>query len=137
MKTCISYKLDMDALVKVLSENDSVVFAYVYGSVLAGDGINDIDIAVFAKTDADPNQLSADLKVSLHNETSLPPDVFDVRILNAVSQHGDLFALLYLKHVLEEGKILVDKIPSDRADFLERYGLRFRECEGLIQEILA
>jgi predicted nucleotidyltransferase len=136
LKTPISQKLDMDALVKVLSENDSVVFAYIYGSVLAGDGVNDIDIAVFAKTDADPNQLSADLKVSLHNKTSLPPDVFDVRILNAVSEHGDIFGLLYLKHVLEDGKILVDKDPGDRAAFLEHYGLRFRECEGLIQEVL-
>lgn len=137
MKSPISHKLDMDALVRVLSENDSVVFAYIYGSVLAGDGANDIDIAVFAKTDSDPNQLSAELKVSLHNETGLSPDVFDVRILNAVSEHGDLFGLLYLKRVLEDGKILVDKDPGDRADFLEHYGFRFRECEGLIQEVLA
>jgi len=137
MDVPISHKLDMDALVRVLSENDSVVFAYIYGSVLAGDGANDIDIAVFANTDSDPNQLSADLKVSLHNETGLSPDVFDVRILNAVSEHGDLFGLLYLKNVLEDGKILVDKNPGNRADFLEQYGLRFRECEGLIREVLA
>lgn len=136
MKTSVSHKLDMDALIKVLSENDSVVFAYIYGSVPAGDCANDIDIAVFAKTDSDPNKLSADLKVSLHNETGLPPDVFDVRIVNAVSEHGDLFGLLYLKNVLEEGKILVDKDPGDRANFLEHYGLRFRECEGLMQEVL-
>ncbi|MBW1702877.1 MAG: hypothetical protein JRJ50_12320 [Deltaproteobacteria bacterium] len=137
MEVPISHKLDMDALVRVLSENDSVIFAYIYGSVLEGGGANDIDIAVFAKADSDPNQLSAELKVSLHNETSLPPDVFDVRILNAVSEHGDLFGLLYLKRVLEDGKILVDKDPVDRADFLEQYGFRFRECEGLIQEVLA
>ena len=137
MDVPISHKLDMDALVRVLSENDSVVFAYIYGSVLTGDGANDIDIAVFAKTDSDPNQLSAELKVSLHNETGLSPDAFDVRILNAVSEHGDLFGLLYLKRVLEDGKILVDKDPGDRADFLEHYGFRFRECEGLIQEVLA
>lgn len=129
-------KPSLGDLTKVLLENDGVVFAYIYGSVLSESDPNDIDIAVFAKENMDPNQLSADLKVSFHNETRLPPDMFDLRILNEVSDRGDIFGLLYLKRVLEEGILLVDKDPAKRSDFLERYGVRFRECEGLMQEVL-
>jgi predicted nucleotidyltransferase len=121
----------------VLSKNDEVVFAYIYGSVLLGGDPKDIDIAVFARIGVDPNRLSADLKVLFHTETGLPPDIFDVRILNEVCERGDVFGLLYLRRILEEGEILVDKDPDKKVDFLERYGLRFRECEGLIQEVLA
>jgi hypothetical protein len=39
--------------------------------------------------------------------------------------------------MLKVGRMLVDKNPRAHADFLERYGTRFRECEGLIQEVLA
>lgn len=133
----IPTKSYLGSLTKVLSENDDVVFAYIYGSVLSESDPKDIDIAIFARIDVDPNHLSADLKVSFHSETGLPPDIFDVRILNDVSERGDIFGLLYLKRILEEGKILVDKDPDEKVGFLERYGLRFRECEGLIQEVLA
>jgi hypothetical protein len=52
-------------------------------------------------------------------------------------ERGDVFGLLYLRNVLQTGRILVDKNPAARSDFLERYGTRFRECEGLMQEVLA
>jgi predicted nucleotidyltransferase len=125
------------AIVKILSENDRILFAYLYGSTLSGCKGNDIDIAVYTKAPEDPHQLSADLKIALHKETGLAPDAFDVRILNDVDERADVFGLLYLKNVLEGGQVLVDKEPDVRTDFLERYGLRFRECEGLIQEVLA
>ena len=102
-----------------------------------GEKGNDIDIAVYSATDADPHKLSADLKVNLHKKTGIAPDSFDVRILNALVERGDIFGLLYLRNVLQEGRILVDKNPKARGDFLERYGTRFRECEGLMQEVLA
>jgi len=57
--------------------------------------------------------------------------------LNSLVEHGDIFGLLYLRNVLRAGRILVDKDPKARSDFLERYGTRFRECEGLMQEVLA
>jgi predicted nucleotidyltransferase len=76
--------------------------------VAAGEKGNDIDIAVYSATDADPHKLSADLKVDLQKKTGIAPDSF-----------------------------VVDKNPEARGDFLERYGTRFRECEGLMQEVLA
>jgi predicted nucleotidyltransferase len=127
----------LDALVKAISRDERVVFAYLYGSCIHGLRSNDVDIAVYAKADEDPHLLSADLKIALHRETGVSPDYFDVRVLNGMDAHCDLFGLLYLRDVLEEGRVLTDKDPDIRSDFLERYGSRFRECEGLIQEVLA
>jgi len=125
-----------DALNTILSQEERVRFAYLYGSFVSEGGGHDIDIAVFASQSSDPHGLSADLKHDLFKETGLSPDIFDVRIINEIVEHGDLFSLLYLKSVLEGGRLLEDKDPDLRAAFLERYGLKYRECEGLIQEAL-
>lgn len=124
-------------MVEVLSEDERVLFAYLYGSFALSGGGNDIDIAVYSAGDAGFHELSSDLKIALHKRTGLSPDTFDIRFLNGVAEHGDVFALLYLKNVLSENRLLVDRDPETRSDFLERYGLRYRECEGLIQEALA
>ena len=127
----------IDSIVKVLSEDDRVLFAYLYGSAAGGGEGNDIDIAVYSAEHADFHQLSADLKIALHKKTGLSPETFDVRVLNGVAEQGDVFGLLYLKNVLCENQLLIDRDPEMRSDFLERYGLRFRECEGLVREVLA
>jgi predicted nucleotidyltransferase len=132
-----SEKLPINTIVEILENEDRVLFAYLYGSVATGEKGNDIDIAIYSATDADPHKLSADLKVNLHKKTGIAPDSFDVRILNALVERGDIFGLLYLRNVLQAGRILVDKNPKAHGDFLERYGTRFRECEGLMQEVLA
>jgi len=135
--TTISSEQVVDAIVRVLAKDERVVFAYLYGSMACEGKGKDIDIAVFPEIQADCYSLAVDLKIDLHKATARPPDTFDVRILNEIIEKGDIFALLYLRNVLEGGQILVDKAPEIRADFLERYGLKFRECEGLIQEVLA
>jgi predicted nucleotidyltransferase len=132
-----SKKLLINSIVETLENEERVLFAYLYGSAAAGEKGNDIDIAVYSATDADPYKLSADLKVDLNKKTGIAPDNFDVRILNTLVERGDIFGLLYLRNVLTAGRILVDKNPKARGDFLERYGMRFRECEGLMQEVLA
>lgn len=126
-----------DAIVKVFSEDERVLFAYLYGSAAGCREGNDIDIAVYSAEQADRHQLSADLKIALHKKTGLSPDAFDIRILNGLAEQGDVFGLLYLKNVLGENRLLIDRDPELRSDFLVRYGLRFRECEGLMQEVLA
>jgi predicted nucleotidyltransferase len=128
--------LPIDAIVKALEKDERVLLAYIYGSGLEGKA-KDIDIAVYAHEPVNDHELSADLKIVLHKLSGLPPDVFDIRVLNAVIEHGDIFGLLYLKNVFTTSRILVDKDPDARADLLERYGSRFRECEGLMQELLA
>jgi len=127
----------IDSIVNVLSEDDRIVFAYLYGSAARGGEGNDIDIAVYLAEHADFLQLSADLKIALHKKTGLSPETFDVRVLNGLAEQGDVFGLLYLKNVLSDNRLLIDRDPDARSDFLERYGLRFRECEGLFQEVMA
>lgn len=125
-------------IVATLNREARVAFAYLYGSTAReGKTGNDVDIAVYAVEGSDAHQLSADLKIALHKKTGLAPEVFDIRIINDLKDHGDLFGLLYLKNVLTTNHLLVDRDPEARADFLERYGLRYRECEGLFQEILS
>ena len=132
-----SNKRLVDAVIRILAKEDRVIFAYLYGSMVAMGQGNDVDIAIFQESQADAYALSADLKIGLHKVTDIPPDTFDVRILNEIIEKGDIFGILYLKKVLENGQILVNKAPAVLADFLERYGLKFRECEGLMQEVLA
>ena len=72
----------------------------------------------------------------MHEITGVSPDAFDIRILNDILVKGDIFAILYLRNVLEDGRILVNKAHEIHADFLERYGTKFRECDGPIQEVL-
>ncbi len=68
--------------------------------------------------------------------TLLPPETFDILILNGLIENIDLFGLLYLKNILSDNQLLVDKSPDIRSNFLERYSFSYRECEGLFKEVL-
>ena len=128
---------NVKAIRAVLDENPLVVFAYLYGSFKDSDKYNDIDIAVYSKEAGNPLSLSADLKISLSEKTGWPPDRFDVRVINHLLEKGDLFSLLYLRDVLNDGLLLADHDFSKRAEFIESFGTKYRECEGLIAEVLA
>jgi predicted nucleotidyltransferase len=130
------YPSFLDVLKDVLSQDQRALFAYLYGSFAESKKGNDIDIAVYAIDNQDPHGLSADLKIALHKKSGLPIEMFDIRIVNDLAKKSDIFGLLYLKNILEEKRLLLDRHPFARADFLEQYGSRFRECEGLMQEIL-
>lgn len=125
-----------DSIAEVLALDDRVIFAYLYGSAVNEEKANDIDIAVFSAEKIDPHALSADLKIALHKKTGLPPETFDISILNHLLEKADLFDLHYLKNVLQNNLLLVDNSPDIRTDFLEQYGYRYRECEGLFQEVM-
>jgi predicted nucleotidyltransferase len=127
---------NFNAIRSVLAQNPSVLFAYLYGSAKDADVGNDIDIAVYASKDSNSLGLAADIKIALSEKTGAPPDRFDVRIINHLLEKGDLFSLLYLKDVLNDGIVLADNDFSERAAFIEAFGMKFRECEGLIAEVL-
>jgi predicted nucleotidyltransferase len=128
---------DLNAIRSVLEQNPSIVFAYLYGSSLDSDLYNDIDIAVYSKADPPPLGLSVDLQIALSEKTAKAPDQFDVRVINHLLKKGDLFALLYLNDVLNRGRLLIDNDFQQRASFIEAFGMKYRECEGLIAEVLA
>jgi predicted nucleotidyltransferase len=123
-------------ITKVLSDDHRVLFAYLYGSSAELQVGNDIDLAIYANEDEEPHALSADLKIALHKKTGLPPEAFDIRVINGLVNKGDAFGLLYLKNVLEPNRLLFDRGSTERSDFLERYGSRFKECEGFMQELV-
>jgi predicted nucleotidyltransferase len=126
----------INAVSEVLSEDLRVLFAYLYGSFAELEEGNDIDLAIYALEAAEPYGLSADLKIALHKKTGLPPETFDIRVINDLAKKGDAFALLYLKNVLDANRLLFDRDSSARADFLEGYGSRFKECEAFMQELV-
>jgi predicted nucleotidyltransferase len=126
----------IDALIHVLKKDDRVSFAYLYGSFVSEGGGHDVDVAVYPKSQADDTSLPIDLKIELHQKTDISPEAFDVRNLAGILEKGDVFALLYLRNVLEKGLILVNKEKAIHEDFLERYGRKFRACEGLMHEVL-
>jgi predicted nucleotidyltransferase len=128
---------DLIAVQAVLAQNPSIVFAYLYGSSQDSDLYHDIDIAVYSNDDPPPLGLSVDLQIALSEKTGKTPDHFDVRVVNQLLQYGDLFALLYLKNVLNRGRLLIDNDFRQRAAFIEAFGMKYRECEGLIAEVLA
>ena len=126
----------LDTLKSTLYQDERVLFAYLYGSAICEDHPKDIDIAVFSAPETDFHQLAADLKIDLHKASGLDPDAFDVRVINDLARHGDIFSLLYLKNILTAGRLLVDREMDARSEFLEQYGFKYRECEGLMQEVI-
>jgi hypothetical protein len=53
--------------------------------------------------------------------------------LNTLVERGDIFGLLYLRNVLKADKILVDKNPKARGDFLNF--LKSNQTEPILQEL--
>ena len=111
----------------VLEKEKAVIFVYIYGSILTDKHYRDIDIAVYAAQEPDPLALSANLTVALSKKTGIPPDNFDVRVINGVRDPT------FLKRVLQ-GKLLIDKDFDERGDFIEAFSMRYRESEGILAE---
>lgn len=128
--------LSLDMMSDTLADDSNVIFAYLYGSFLEGASFRDVDIAVYIRDGENPFAVSADLKLALYARSGRSSDFFDIRIINGLLERGDLFTLLYLKRVFGEGKLLLDKDYETRTDLLERYGTKYRECEGLFDEVL-
>jgi uncharacterized protein len=126
----------LDEIIYTLSKDQRVVFAYLYGSSAAEGVGNDIDIAVYSDEQGDPHGLAADLKIALHKKTGLIPDRFDIRVVNGLFEYGDIFDLLYLRNVLTRNRLLIDRDFARRTDLLEQYARKYRECEGLIEEVI-
>ena len=125
------------ALRGALEEDPRAVFAYLHGSALKTEVFKDVDVAVYSAAGVPPFALSADLKLAFSRRTGLAPDLFDVRMINDLPEKGDLFALVFLRNLFSNHELLIDRDPLLRADFIERYGMKYRECEGLIAEVLS
>ena len=136
MKVLRMKTLNRKIIRDLLAKDERVLFVYLYGSFTEAEEYRDLDIAVYSREEYDPLRLSTDLKVALHEHTGMSPDFFDVRVINGILDHGDLFSLLYLKHIFARNELLLDKDFDRRTDFIEKYNIKYRECEGLIDEVL-
>jgi len=123
---------------RVLAADPRAIFGYLYGSFLEDPAkARDVDIAVYSSPGTDLFVLSADLRISLYRATGVPADRFDVRVINEMVAKGDLFGLVFLRRLFATGVLLLDRDMDKKGDFLEAYGMKYRECEGLIGEMLA
>jgi uncharacterized protein YuzE/predicted nucleotidyltransferase len=129
---------ELSKIRQVLSSDPRVIFGYLYGSYVEDPvGARDVDIAVYSSPGTDPFSLAADLKIALYYATGVPADRFDVRVINELVAKGDLFGLVFLRRLFVTGVLLLDRDADKKGDFLEAYGMKYRECEGLIGEMLA
>jgi uncharacterized protein len=128
--------MDIETLRNILKKDHRIVFAYLYGSVLTEENYNDIDIAIYAKPEHNKLGLAIDIQILLYEHTGITADFFDVKIINDLIVHGDIFSLLYLKSVFAADSLILDNDFDVRADFLEAYSMKYRECEGFLDEVL-
>lgn len=101
---------------EILRREPVVLFAYLYGSFVTGDGFNDIDLAVWVdetilkdKSEIFDYQLDLALKV----ERELRPFPVDVTVLNSAS-------LPLRFRVVSEGDLILSRDEPQRIEFESR-----------------
>ena len=127
--------IGIEDIIDALSHDEKIIFAYCYGSFTCSLDYKDIDLAVFLSPESVSSTLPLDISIMLNEHTGISPDFFDVKIINELLEKGDIFSLLYLKNVFMADTLLLDRDFSVRADFIEKYSMKYRECEGLFGEI--
>jgi len=96
-------------IVEILSEEDIVQFAYLYGSFLK-DRFNDIDIAVYLKEGvSEKDILEFEIEKGIGLSKELGFDV-DLRVLNGRK-------IVFLHQVLRNGKLLFCRDEGKRVEF--------------------
>jgi len=121
---------------RALAGDEKVCFAYLYGSLARGERFRDVDIAVVTSDPVDPLRFGPETKSRLSAATGLPEDLFDVRVMNDLMEKGDLFSLVFLREILENGILVCEKDFGRRARFIEGYGLKYLENQGLLREVI-
>ena len=100
----------LNALRAQLGKQSEILFAYVFGSFLESDRYNDVDVAIFLE---DGNLMRNDrwYDIRLASELEKAAGVaVDLVILNTAPDH--------LIHRISSGKVIVDKDPEGRVEFI-------------------
>lgn len=96
-------------IVDILTDEDIVQFAYVYGSFLKGK-FNDVDIAVYLKEEVSEKEI---IEFELDKEVELSKKLgfeVDLRVLNGRK-------IVFLHQVLKNGTLLVCSDEGKRVEF--------------------
>lgn len=118
----------------VLGEDDRIIFAYAYGSLIGEESFRDVDIAIYVKESPENIfVITSDIKTELSRSAkkeglNLPADRFDVQIINRAP-------FTFLQRIFKEGILLVDQNPDLRTDLVEYVSFKYRECAGLLAEM--
>jgi predicted nucleotidyltransferase len=91
----------VETLRRALEERSEVMLAVLYGSLLRETSFRDVDVAVYLKENLDPLDYQLTLSMELEKLLSLP---VDAKVLNNAPPW-------FLKKILEEGRVLVEKAP--------------------------
>ncbi len=109
---------NLDKVVEYLKNRDEIVFAYLYGSSLEGEG-RDVDIGIYVNEKI-PEDKELDFSLSLSAKIFMEYEVpVDIRVIN----HAPLG---FLKNVLS-GKLLFSKDERLRENFIERVSFEYME----------
>ncbi len=104
----------MEVLRGVLDRHrDTVIFAYLFGSLAEGSGgpLSDVDVAVFLTREAASDCLNARLTLQADFCRDLGRNDVDVVILNEVRN------LILLDEIIRRGALLLDQDREVREDF--------------------
>jgi predicted nucleotidyltransferase len=108
-----------------LRVHPSIVFAYLYGSVLDGDQVHDVDIGLYlekdgiARTRTLVDQLTSQLTADLH----VP---LDIRVLNSAP-------VTFLYHVFR-GELLFSRNDELLTSLLEEVARRYLDLAPLLRQ---
>lgn len=120
-------------LTKVLNSEKCVTFAYLYGSFVTDNFFRDIDIFIYINEDEDFFVYPVNVKEKLFDAVAklgidtFVVDSFDVRIINNAPYD-------IMIDILREGRLVVDKEPDIRKDYIERISDEYRVNYFILDE---
>lgn len=120
-------------LTKVLNSEECVTFAYLYGSFVTDNFFRDIDIFIYINEDEDFFVYPVNVKEKLFDAVAklgidtFVVDSFDVRIINNAPYD-------IMIDILREGRLVVDKEPDIRKDYIERISDEYRVNYFILDE---
>ena len=120
-------------LTKVLNNEGGVVFAYLHGSFAADSVFRDIDVFVYTSEGEDPFVFPVKVKEKLSDAVSeagietFVVDDFDVRIINDAPYD-------IVIDILREGRLIADKDPDLRNNYIERISNEYRANYFVLDE---
>jgi uncharacterized protein len=123
----------ISAIANCLEQEESIIFAYFFGSFPKEESYSDIDIGIYLKSEpAHPYTVTSELKSLISRklqEQGIPfiADKIDIVIIN-------LLPFTFVHRIFREGRLILDRNPELRAELMEHNCIKMRECLGIIKE---
>ena len=107
-----------DKIKKILSADERIVFAYVFGSFLNSPNFRDIDVGIYLGNIAKESVFDKEIEMAkkISEACGLPIDVIDAKILNFAPSH-------FLNNVFKNGVVLFSKNEKLLSDLIEETSL--------------